>query len=67
MMSAHAVRYFTNPDVQIKKSPVYVGLLTNRRLSPAGYYLEEVVDAVGACLSYFTGLPTWAATIPGQL
>lgn len=32
MIGARAVRYFTNPGVQIKKSPVYVGLLTNRRL-----------------------------------
>jgi len=28
MMNADAVRYFTNQGVQIKKSPVYVGLLT---------------------------------------
>jgi hypothetical protein len=60
MCYLNAVRYFTILRVEIKKSPAYVGLLTNWRLLLVGYYLEDDVDAVGggACLSYFTGLPT---------
>lgn len=59
MCYLNVVGYFTILRVEIKKSPVYVGLLTNWRLLLARYYLEDEVDAVGggACLSYLTGFP----------